>query len=457
MWECRRGRRAKDEVEKAGHIRQQCQMSACSHVSLNTAMLDHDLEIGRLGPQTSEWHTSFSGARALDLNTSGVANKATRSPVADEADEQKDLASDDSVIHVPRPKLEQLMKLWIEVFQNSSRAKPGDPESPTSVILPKVQGQTSSSDGFDSSTSTPSAEPYTDQASWRHMVEVMSESEVEVENERRRRVRKDWRRDEKCAYLEDCWKHLWVFQWSYPDEKRKALQLALVDALNAHSGIVIVELYMRSDFRSIAPWISLIGLRLNQIYRRFYTTVSAPGITPATQIEVLIECLWCCNSFVPRFDVSQDRQGPTIGNVLSSCYRRRILCQPDFKEVLFETILREHFRLVRTALYLLNTLYKHHPPRFESIENLDRTWNLILSSAEAAMRDTPSYSDFERSKDAFFRLDDFNLKDLQNLGHLKVQWTSYWDEHLQLETSSNANILKIYWFQPSLAQYLVHR
>ena len=316
-------------------------------------MLDIDLELGRLGPQPSGWHSSFRGVRGLDfLNMSGVTNKAAARPFADEAGKQEDLAQDDFVIQVPRRKVEQLMKLWIEIFQDFSKTRPQDPESPTNVILPNVQGPLSSSDYLNGSTFPPGADPSTDQNSWKHVVDVMSESEVEVENERRRRVRKDWRPDEKSAYLEDCWKHLWVFQWSYPDEKRQALQLALVDALNAHSGIMIVELYMRKDFRSIAPWISLIGLRLNQIYRRFYTTVSAPGITPATQIEVLIECLWCCNSFVPRLGVPQDRQGPSIGNVLCACYRRRILRQPKTSDELSGIILREHFRLVRTALYL---------------------------------------------------------------------------------------------------------
>lgn len=443
-------------------IRRQCQspgVRLCTCLIANTAMLDEELEIGRLRPQPTGWHSSFRGLTGLEyLKTSGIVNNAPTRPIADEAEKQEDLAQDDVLIRVPRQKVEQLMKLWIEIFHDFSRTKSDDPESQTSVILPKVHGpRPSTSDNLDRSTTPSGAEPCTNQTSWMNMVDVMSESEVEVDNEHRRRVRKDWRRDEKGAYLEDCWKRLWVFQWSYPDEKRKELQLALVDALNAHSGIMIVELYMRRDFRSIAPWISLIGLRLNQIYRRFYTTVSAPGITPATQIEVLIECLWCCNSFVPRLGVPQDRQGPTIGNVLSSCYRRRILRQPVKTDDLYQNILREHFRLVRTALYLLNTLYKHHPPRYERLESLDRTWNLLLSSAEASMRETPSHSDFERGKDTFFRLDDFNLKDLQNIGHLKVQWTSYWDEHLQLETSSTANILKIYWFQPSLAQYLVHR
>ena len=422
-------------------------------------MLDTDLELGRLDPQPSGWHSSFRGVRGLDfLNTSGVTDKAAARPLADEAGRQEDLAQDDFVIHIPRRKVEQLMELWIEVFRDISKTRPQDPETSTNVNLPNVHGpRLSISDSSSGSTFPSGADPSTDQTSWRHVVDVMSESEVELENERRRRVRKEWRPDEKGAYLEDCWKHLWVFQWSYPDEQRQALQLALVDALNAHSGMMIVELYMRKDFRSIAPWISLIGLRLNQIYRRFYTTVSAPGITPATQIEVLIECLWCCNSFVPKLGVPQDRQGPSIGDVLCACYRRRILRQPRPPNELFAIILREHFRLVRTALYLLNTLYKHRPPIFESLESLDRTWHLLLSSAEASMREAPSHLDFEKGKEIFFRLDDINLKDLQNLGHLNVQWTPYWDEHLQLETSSGANILKIYWFQPSLAQYLVHR
>ena len=120
-------------------------------------------------------------------------------------------------------------------------------------------------------------------------------------------------------------------------------------------------------------------------------------------------------------------------------------------------ILRDHFKLVRTALYLINTLYKPHSPTYGMLGNLDDTWNMQLSNVEASMRQTPGVSDFDRGKDSFCCLDDLNIKDLQTLGRLRIQWTSYWDEHLQIETSSNANILKVYWFQPTLTQFLVQK
>lgn len=423
-------------------------------------MLDDDPELGLPSPPLTRWGTSTSASlEPAAFRTNTTASRGLLSSRLDERDE----GNDDSVIAVPRQKLEQLMRLCIDVFQQSLQNNNG--RNLDSLMEPTAQGpKTMRPNTPIEAASLPEAPGYsTYDVSYKTKVDVMSIAEVEAENQSRRSIRREWRPDEKNAHLEDCWKYLWepkpgvdtgLFQWTYPEEKRKALQLDLIDALNAQSHIATVMLYMRKDFGSIATWISLIGIRLNEEYRTFH---DSPGITPHTQIEILIECLWSCNNFSPQLGIRQDLQGPTVGDVLSSCYRRGVLPQPSPIDVFGIIMLRQHYSHVRTAIYLINILYAHRRPKYKNTENLLDTWNMLLSSLEASMRQTPSHSELERGKDTFFRIDDFNLKDLQSLGHLQVQWTCYWDEHLQLETSSTGNILKIYWFQPSLARYLVQK
>ena len=463
------------------------------------AMSDHDLELGLLpsesssrkgsrdlgnvSPVESSWHPLESSRLEKDDRRSPnvyVGASIARTALAVESKEKHDESQYEYIAGVPRKKVEQLMKLWLDVLHDSLTAKQGQADtrqtgeltqedvhlernsrsSPNSIHrhrpkAVKVDVRTPQPEGWLSIRER-------DQAIW-HNVHVWSESEIIAEDERRRAVRPDWRPSEGDSDLEDCWEHLWqpkpgvdkgLFQWACSEDRRKRLQLDLADALNANDSIVVVGLYMRRDFRAIAPWISLIGLRLNELYRTIY---QGAGISPMTQIEILIECLWCCNWFRTKLGDKRNNQSPRIGDVLSACYRRRVLEEPVRSPILDGIVLREHYQYVRTALYLVTILYKHKIPTFHRSESLDSTWDTSLSTAEAAMRERPNVSELESSKDSFFRVDDFNVRDLQSLGHLQIQWTSYWDEHLKLETSSTANILKVYWFQPSLAQFLVQK
>ena len=440
-------------------------------------------ELDYSGPPESSWHP-LESSRLEDVDRQSrhvyVSSSIARTEHGKENEENYDAVHNEYIAGVPRKKVEQLMKLWVEVLQSSLTDKHGQEDRRQPPRLPEVDiRQAHDSKSLASPFNTPKFQPLKadirtpqpegwvsigkrDQVIW-HNVQVWSESEIIAEDERRRAVRQDWRTIEDHPFLEDCWEHLWqpkpgvdrgLFQWSCPDDRRRSLQLSLADALNANDSIVVVNLYMRRDFRAIAPWISLIGLRLNELYRTVY---QGAGISPMTQIEILVECIWCCNSFRTKLGDKQNNQSPRIGDVLSACYRRRILVEPTGNPVLDGIILREHYQHVRTALYLVNMLYKHKVPTYHRSESLDGTWETSLSTAEAAMRENVIVSELEASKDSFFRVDDFNVKDLQSLGHLQIQWTSYWDEHLKLETSSTANILKVYWFQPSLAQFLVQK
>ena len=462
-------------------------------------MSDQDLELGLLPSKTTSWKSNketddvspsessrhpveSSRLEGVDSQSGHVyvgSSIATTAQII-ESEERLEPIRDEYIAGVPRKKVEQLMKLWVEVLQTSltdqggqgsksqrarlSQEEPCQERNLNSSVSQLVESSPQSSN-IGVRSSQPEGRVSTgkhDQVIW-HDVEIWSESEIRADNERRRAIRQAWRTPEDCTYLEDCWEHMWqpkpgvdrgLFQWSCSDERRKNLQLDLADALNANDSIVVVGLYMRRDFRAIAPWISLIGLRLNELYRTIY---QGDGISPMTQIEILIECIWCCNSFRTKLGDKRNNQSPQIGDVLSACYQRRILKEPTGNPLMGGIILREHYQHVRTALYLINILYRHKLPFFNRLENLDYTWETSLSTSEATMREHPNEPEPEIGKDFFFRVDDFNVRDLQSLGHLQLQWTSYWDEHLKLETSSTANVLKVYWFQPSLAQFLVQK
>lgn len=457
-------------------------------------MFEQDLELGLLplksvttdseeftdidSPLKSSWHPSKSSHTAT---ASDEAEKPHDVPmesprITSGMSEQHDsMAHEEYIYGVPRRKVERLMKMWIEVLHQSMEVDYMQERSETErmdsskldhgrkpVVLSSLQLPSEYRPPASWNVRGHQPEGYATSGQFHEAIrgnlEVLSDNDIQAESDRRKSVQDEWRTSEDYTHLEDCWKHLWepkdevatgLFQWSCSDEMRRALQADLVDAMNANSSILIVELYMRRDLRAVAPWISLIGLRLNDLYR---STYSSQAITPMQQIQVLIECIWCCNSFNTNLKDVKSAQSPCIGDVLLDCYRRRILHQP-----LGGVILREHYLYVRNALYLINTLFKHSPPRLNRLESLETTWNTSIVIAEADMRELPSSTELEKGKDSFFRIDDFNIGDLQSLGHLQLQWTPYWDEHLLLETSATANIIKVYFFQPSLTQYLIEK
>ena len=374
---------------------------------------------------------------------------------------------DGDYIKLPRRKVEQLMGLWVDMLQHGLLQKNEEQVFRTTPI-DRFYSSTRQPLPLMSSSRYPPVSYPPDAHPWR-IVEPMAEFELEAENRWRSLGRAMWKTPDNLAHLEDSWRYLWepmagvdrgLFQWSIPDETRKTLQDQLVDALNANERIVTANMYMRRDYRTISSFITLIGLRLNEQYRSYHRHQE---IWPVKQIKILIECIWACNAFDPSNDIKDGyREGPRLSNVLTACYRRQILSPPEdfFNDHITKMLIRNHCQDVRRALHLLNLLQNNHISEYVQCENLvqaQQLWSLPLPDVEAPPRILHRPSTLRDGGDAFLRIDDFNLKDLQNLGHLQIQWTSYWDEHLQLETSSTANILKIYWFQPKLARYLVEK
>lgn len=375
---------------------------------------------------------------------------------------------DDDTVTLPRKKIEQLMGMWIDVLQQSLQSRDKKQKIPT-VPIATDHGFFRQ---FVSPTSNSRYPPISyplDAHPWAR-VEPMAPFELEAEDGWRRLGRSMWKTPANLAHLEDSWKHLWepmvgvdkgLFQWTVEEETRKTLQYNIVDALNANERIVSANMFMRRDYRTISTFITLIGLRLNEQFRSYHRS---PEMGPVKQIKILVECIWACNAFDPSNDIRRGfREGPRLSNVLTACYRRGILSRPEegFDDYVTRTILRRQCQAVRRALHLINLLHNHKLSIDMPCVNMDQAlalWSMPLPDVEASLPQIPHRSSTLRDgEEAFLRIDDFNLRDLQILGRLQIQWTSYWDEHLQIETGSTANILKIYWFQPKLARYLVEK
>lgn len=292
-------------------------------------------------------------------------------------------------------------------------------------------------------------------------IKLVTEDEMAAENERRRAIRETWRNAKPRDYIEDSWEALWkekpeegggLFQWPCDDKERKTLQLELIDALNS-APIDDSEDWVQRGLRAMSCWISLIGLRLNDLYlNQDYPDSEHSEIeteSPVTQMKILIECIWVCN---------KHPGSAKIGDVLESCYRRQVLQQPSFDEAsqasYAMSVLRYHIRAVRMSVYLVNILYKHEFPNLNKSEDLDSAWSLPISEAEIQMRPEQRNIEIDVGKQPFLDVGDLNVKDLQTIGRLRILWTPYWDEHLELETKWSVNVLKLYWFDSNLSQYL---
>lgn len=396
------------------------------------------------------------------------ADSTTIEKEVDIAQDSQAICNDDDYVRLPRRKVEQLMGMWVEVLQQSLQKK-----NTSHVVLPVPRKPSSGSlRQFAPSMSNSRYPPVSyppNSYPWA-TVQPMAQFELEAEDGWRRMGRSMWKTPENLAHLEDSWRYLWepmvgvdkgLFQWHVDGETRKILQYNLVDALNANERIVSANMFMRRDYRTISTFITLIGLRLNDQYRSYHRI---PEMGPVKQVNILIECIWACNAFDPSNDIKDGyREGPRLSNVLTACYRRGILPPPEegFDDYVTMAVLKKHCQAVRRALHLISLLQKHQISIYMQCESLGQArelWSMPLPDVEAPLLHLPYRSSTLRdATDAFLRIDDFNLRDLQTLGHLQIQWTSYWDEHLQLETSSTANMLKIYWFQPKLARYLVEK
>lgn len=275
-------------------------------------------------------------------------------------------------------------------------------------------------------------------------VKLMAHEEIEKEKEQRQSCRSKWQGEVGWKHLEDPWKNLRrangpLFDPSL-DEQRKNLQLELIDAIFSVTGDSFLDNYFSRGLPAISCWIGLIGLRLIDI--------NVESRMAFRSIQVLIECIWVCSS------------SPTarVCDVLESCFKRRVLPQPRFDTTADAaqsiSLVKAYLNAVRVAIYLLNIMSKHRDPRIYYDEGMiNKAWSMTVSETEKDMRVDTQEMETDPGKGPFYRVSDFGLQHLQEIGQVDIEWASSWDEHLELKTKGHRTILKLYWFSPTLARF----
>lgn len=235
---------------------------SCWTGRLSNSIANQELELGQLSKSPPDTPQSCSG-RANDFapmfpNSLELAVSNCTACLPTEHRQQENSPRDDSIVGVPRQQLQQLMELWIEIFQKSlarrdTQSRQTATDTPVGLPITREAAQATRPHCGDSEYTKPN--PATNflatEDSRRCIVQVMSKSGIEAENEQRSSVRDLWwPGGVKWSYLGDCWKHLWkpvtepgvrhveLFQFSHPEEKRKALQLDLIDALAAQFNLL---------------------------------------------------------------------------------------------------------------------------------------------------------------------------------------------------------------------------
>ncbi|KAL8881995.1 MAG: hypothetical protein Q9198_000920 [Flavoplaca austrocitrina] len=92
------------------------------------------------------------------------------------------------------------------------------------------------------------------------------------------------------------------------------------------------------------------------------------------------------------------------------------------------------------------------PPGLVKDDDLEAVWLKPISVVERALRHNQQPTAFDAGRVPLVTVSDFNLNNLQEIGKLKIRWTSYWDEHLKLETNRFTTILRLYWFPTGLSE-----
>ena len=116
--------------------------------------------------------------------------------------------------------------------------------------------------------------------------------------------------------------------------------------------------------------------------------------------------------------------------------------------------MKANLNAIRVAIYLLNIMFKHRDPRIDYDEDMiNKAWLMTVSETEKDMRVETPQMETDPGKGPFYKVSDFGLQHLQEIGQVDIEWTGSWDEHLELIMKGPRTILRLYWFSPTLARF----
>ena len=203
----------------------------------------------------------------------------------------------------------------------------------------------------------------------------------------------------------------------------------------------------------MGPWIALIGMRLPgywEVSKVGEPVSSSNQNSPEVDRMEILQLLLDMPTIRAKENVNNHSDGEglfwgetlTVGQVLDQCYRMSILERPRKND--WKTYQRHTSQLLGT----LDTFGLWHMVNcfcsFKNIDSIEELANIRLSDLWLASYSDDDLTSNPSSKAENFQCRAMSLELLRKVGKLKIKWTEYITEHLELDIEDST--LKIFWF-----------
>jgi hypothetical protein len=144
----------------------------------------------------------------------------------------------------------------------------------------------------------------------------------------------------------------------------------------------------------------------------------------------------------PRDNITERLREVTVGQALDACHQKTVMPPILSKQGAFEQV-----KALLDSMELVNlTTYRDLVFTPESYAETELLSMSLQKALDIFSREPPSKeSTLPRSEDSIsFRKLDLNVETLREIGRLKVEWTPYLDQHLQLNVTDLT--LHVFWF-----------
>lgn len=195
----------------------------------------------------------------------------------------------------------------------------------------------------------------------------------------------------------------------------------------------------------MAPWVALIGMRLPGYLNR--EAVDRAGSTDLRRVRILtllLELPYLCTEspYDPQKEGAFWAEHVAVGQVLDQCYHQGLLETPNSSNL---SVCRKHVSEIVHAMALMNLWHlinRYSPPSNNSVDEIRC---MKMSELCEYIHDDEEYGHQPPSSQEFsFQSREMSLELLRKVGKLKIEWTEFLDEHLDLNVEDLT--LKIFWF-----------
>lgn len=205
--------------------------------------------------------------------------------------------------------------------------------------------------------------------------------------------------------------------------------------------------------KECGPLVSLIGIRATFDEEIIRTTSIIPGLQDDMLIRILIQIL------------RVDDEKPTLAMALARCYSRGLLVQPLAEDVqtyqfhgkaimealgLVNLLFRDSSQRYTYSMYEERSIFQEFPPRDLGVFSGAPHKPLLdlLTEAKPTGGDRPS----SQAQGTQFRTQELALPLLRKVGHVRIVWTDYLEDHLLFDPTLRQ--LRLFWLHPIVAEML---